>query len=112
MTTAVSEILKQAESLSAEERMELAARLAEQPRPSAEVAPPISAEESDGAPWFSLSNVQQLPLNETVTMRIRVRYEGRGKPMPYDLSDYFFEDEEEDEAESLEKKDVSNEEEL
>ncbi len=97
MTIAVSEVLKQAAFLSSAEQMELAARLTEQARQSAAAEPPVSAEAGDGEaeePWFSLSKLNRLPLNQAVTMRIRVRYKGRLKPLPYDLPAEEVEDEE------------------
>lgn len=117
MSTAVNEILKQAERLSTDEQVELAVKLMEQARQSAAAtqrngrqieevdaaAPQTGAEEGaseedeveEGLDVFSLNHV---PPKWTYTAQARFYYAGRGKPSRYDFSD-IFNDEEEDEGE-------------
>lgn len=114
MTTAVGEMLKQAEQLSAEERVELATRLMEQARQSAEAAshngrqaeaeapPSGGTQESLGADeeeedWLDTLDLKLMPPKRTYTARVRFHYAGRLEPLPYDFGD-FFDDEEEVES--------------
>ncbi len=101
MTTAVSEILKQAAFLSAEEQQELAARLLEQAQRQAETEPqngqqdanPDDEQEDD---WLDTLDLKLMPPKRTYTMRVRYQFAGRMEPLPYDFGD-FFDDEEEGE---------------
>lgn len=114
MAMAASEILKQAEQLSADEQVELATKLMEQARQIAKALPrnghqrevPAAEpgqsgveegasdenETEEGLDVFSLNHV---PPKWTYMAQARFYYVGRGKPTPYDLSDVF-NDEEED----------------
>ncbi|MGH9832901.1 MAG: hypothetical protein ACREBD_28385 [Blastocatellia bacterium] len=104
MTTAVSEILKQAAFLSAEEQQELAARLLEQARQQpdqqhsngtpGESAPPLPAsavpevgEEADDDSILDVFSLNRVPPKRTYTMQVSYKFIGRGKPMPYELDD-------------------------
>jgi len=110
MTVAVSEILKQASLLSAEEQQELAARLLEQARqqldsqPSYETpgestpalpasAAPENGEEADDDSILDVFSLNRVPPKRTYMARARFHYVGRGKPMPYELDDDLLEEE-------------------
>ncbi len=115
MTTAVSEILTQAESLSAEEQLELATRLMEQAQQNADATPhssrrnevssveplpQIGGEESaseddeveEGLDVFSLNHV---PPKDSYVVMMKFVDAGRGEPTRYDFSEIFDDEEEE-----------------
>lgn len=105
MTTAVSELLKQAEALSAAERMELAAKLREQARQNAEAAPPVSAEESDGDAeedddWLDGFSFRPVPPIDSYVIKVRFVDAGLGEPQRYDFGDLFDDDDEEEDEEA------------
>ncbi|MGH9930941.1 MAG: hypothetical protein ACREA9_17165 [Pyrinomonadaceae bacterium] len=109
MTTAVSEILKQAEQLSPDERLELAARLNGRWEQNAEpktdngnlpeaVAAPATAqlsaeaggsEDDEEDNWLDTLDLKLMPPKRTYMARARFHYVGRGKPLPYDFGDRF-----------------------
>ena len=108
MTIAINEILKQVEFLSPAERDELAAKLAEQVRPhngatahNGSVAQTLEAEplaqsdtEAEDEDWLDVFRLNHIPPKWTYTVEAQFYDGGRGKPMPYDLSDIFPEEEE------------------
>ncbi len=107
MSIAISEILKQAEMLSAEEQLELAARLTEQAQRRAEGAPRngevtgaeapsqpcleevVSEEEED---WLDTLDLKLMPPKWTYQARAKFYYASRGEPLPYDFGDLFDEE--------------------
>jgi hypothetical protein len=111
MTTAVSEILKQAEQLSPDEQMELVTKLMEQARrraesplrngeasgaeslsqPDAEERASENGEEED---WLDNLDLKLMPPKWTYTAHVRFHYVGRLQPLPYDFDDFFDDDEE------------------
>ena len=106
MTVAVSEILKQAALLSAEEQQELAARLLEQARQQLDSQPsdgtpeespastaPENGEETDDDSILDVFSLNRVPPKRTYMARARFHYVGRGKPMPYELDDDLLEEE-------------------
>ncbi|MGH9844129.1 MAG: hypothetical protein ACREEM_35840 [Blastocatellia bacterium] len=113
---AVSEMLKQAERLSADEQVELATRLMEQARQTAETLPrngrpgeasgaelpaqlgvEARGHENDGEDdWLDTLDLKLMPPKRTYTARVRFHYVGRLQPLPYDFGDFFDEDEEEE----------------
>ncbi|MCI0392315.1 MAG: hypothetical protein MOB07_26585 [Acidobacteria bacterium] len=113
MTIAVSEILKQAERLSVEEQLELAAKLTEQAQRRAQLSPRNGevtgaerpsqpgleegvSEEEEEDDWLDTLDLKLMPLEPTYTARVRFHYIGRLEPLPFDFDD-FFDDEEEGE---------------
>jgi hypothetical protein len=113
MSTAVSEILKQAEQLSPDERVELMTGLMEQAQRRA--APPLRNGEASGAEslsqpgveergsengeeedWLGNLDLKPMPPKWTYTGHVQFHYVGRLQPLPYDFGD-FFDDEEEGE---------------
>jgi hypothetical protein len=106
MTVAVSEILKQAAFLSVEEQQELAARLLEQARQQLDSQPsdgtpgespasatPESSEETDDDSILDVFSLNRVPPKRTYTMKVRYKFVGRGKPMPYELDDDLLDEE-------------------
>lgn len=120
MASALTEILKQAEQLSVEEQLELAARLKEQAQRHAEATPHNGCQgEASGAEppaqpgaeesvsendeeedWLDVFRLNHVPPKRTYMARARFHYVGRGKPMPYELDDDLRDDEERSEEES------------
>lgn len=120
MTTAVSEILKQAETLSADEQVELAARLLEQARQTAEAAPhngrhdeTVNAEASpqtggeeslsesdEDDDWLDVFSLKHVPPEDSFVVQMRFVDGGEGKPRRYDFGDLFDDDDEEETVES------------
>jgi hypothetical protein len=115
MSTAISEILKQAERLSIEEQLELAAKLTEQAQRRAEASPrngEVTGAEAPSLPclgegvseneededWLDTLDLKMMPLKTAYTARVRFHYVGRLQPLPFDFDD-FFDDEEEGEDE-------------
>jgi hypothetical protein len=97
MTTAVSEIFKQAKMLSAEEQSELAEMLIEQARLKAAISldqiashreASLDEDEDMGEPLDDLS-LEFMPPKWTYTARAKFLYVGRGEPLAYDFSDFF-----------------------
>jgi hypothetical protein len=84
MTTAVSEILTQTKSLSAEEQLELAVRLMEQAQQN-------SDEIDEGLDVFSLNHV---PPKDSYVVMMEFVDAGRGEPARYDFSEIFGDEEE------------------
>ncbi len=110
MTIAISEILKQVELLSSEERQELATKLVGSAQQSATAlspnghqaeadAPPlISAEESAGEDaeeenWLDNLVLNRVPPKRTYTIKVKFVDGGRGLPRRYDFGDLFDEEE-------------------
>lgn len=99
MTTAVSEIFKQAELLSAAEQSELAEMLLEQARLKAATSPDQIVSQEDVAPDedadedmeepLDVFSLELMPPKWTYTARAQFHFVGRGEPLPYDFSDFF-----------------------
>ncbi len=115
MTTAVSEILKQATVLPVEQQRELALLLLEQTQRHAETLPQNGGqnaspddeqllpatqesrlEDEPEDDWLDTLDLKLMPPKRTYTMRVRYHFAGRMEPLPYDFGD-FFDDEEEGE---------------
>ncbi|MCI0423898.1 MAG: hypothetical protein L0312_32590 [Acidobacteria bacterium] len=112
MTIAVSEILKQAELLSAEEQLELAAKLTEQaqrhveaqPRngeaPGAEAPSQPSAEgraseydDEEEEEWLDVFRLNHAPPLDSYVIKVKFVDGGIGQPRRYDFGDLFEEEE-------------------
>lgn len=99
MTTAVSEILKQAERLSPDEQVELATNLMEQAQRHAEASSQLCTEEDvseneEEGDWLDTLDLKLMPLKIAYTKHVRYRFVGRMKPLPYDFGDLFDDKEE------------------
>jgi hypothetical protein len=88
MATALSEIMKQAEKLSADEQLELAAKLIKINR---NVEDDQGAEELEGLDVFSL---RHMPPEDSFVVQMRFVDAGEGEPMRFDFSGVFDNDEE------------------
>lgn len=117
MASALTEILKQAEQLSAEEQLELAARLMEQAQRHAEATPhngrqgeaagtepssPPGAGESvskndEEEDWLDAFSLNHVPPKASYVIKVKFVDGGRGQPRRYDFGD-LFDDEEEGES--------------
>lgn len=93
MATALSEIMKQAERLSADEQLELAAKLIEINRT---VEDDQDGENVEGLDVFSL---RHMPPEDSFVVQMRFVDAGEGEPARFDFSGVF-DDDEEGEAEA------------
>lgn len=93
MATALSEIMKQAEKLSADEQLELAAKLIEINRT---VEDDQDGENVEGLDVFSL---RHMPPEDSFVVQMRFVDAGEGEPARFDFSGVF-DDDEEGEAEA------------
>lgn len=93
MATALSEIMKQAERLSADEQLELAAKLIEINRT---VEDDQDGENVEGLDVFSL---RYMPPEDSFVVQMRFVDAGEGEPARFDFSGVF-DDDEEGEAEA------------
>ena len=107
MTTAVREIVKQAENLSADEQLELAAWLIGQARESTGVAPgnrrrlessdagsqpqldeeASVIEDEDEAEISDVFSLNRVAPKSAYTMRVRYVFSGKAQPLPYQLEE-------------------------
>ncbi|MGH9844128.1 MAG: hypothetical protein ACREEM_35835 [Blastocatellia bacterium] len=113
MTTAGSEILERAESLSSEEQLGLAVGLMEQARqtvvplprnspqreaPGGELLSQPDAEESvsetDEADWLDVFSLNHVPPIASYVIQVKFADGGRGQPDRYDFSDLFDDEDE------------------
>jgi hypothetical protein len=93
MATALSEIMRQAEKLSAGEQLELAAKLIEINRTAEEQQ---DEETVEGLDVFSL---RHMPPEDSFVVQMRFVDAGEGEPARFDFSGIFDDDEEEMESE-------------
>lgn len=110
MTTAVSEIMKQAEQLSTDEQMELAAKLMEQAQRHAEATPRNGAAPGAGPPsqpcaeegvsqndeeedWLDVFSLKHMPPIDSYTVMVKFVDGGYGQPRRYDFGDLFDDEE-------------------
>jgi hypothetical protein len=82
MTAAVREIVKQAENLSADEQLELAAWLIGQARESTSVI-----EGEDEAKILDVFSLNRVGPKNAYTMRVRYVFSGKVQPLPYQLEE-------------------------
>ena len=92
MATALSEIMRQAKQLSANDQLELAAQLLET---NGTVQDESGEENAEGLDVFSL---RHMPPEDSFVVQMRFMDAGEGEPARYDFSG-IFDDEEETEAE-------------
>ncbi|MGH9801825.1 MAG: hypothetical protein ACRD82_15795 [Blastocatellia bacterium] len=96
MSTAVGEMLKQAEQLSAEERVELTTRLMEQARQGVgdRLSTPIGeATDEEVMEPLDVFSLKRMPPEESFVVRMRFVDAGVGEPARYDFSGIFDDDE-------------------
>ncbi len=93
MATALSEIMRQAEKLSAGEQLELAAKLIEINRTAEDE---LDEETVEGLDVFSL---RHMPPEDSFVVQMRFVDAGEGEPARFDFSEIFDDDEEEMEDE-------------
>ncbi|MCG3161672.1 MAG: hypothetical protein JMDDDDMK_02869 [Acidobacteria bacterium] len=99
MTTAVNEIFKQAELLSAAEQSELAKMLLDQARLKAATSPDQLVSQEDAVPDedadedteepLDVFSLEVMPPKWVYTAQAQYHFVGRGEPLPYDFRDFF-----------------------